>query len=160
MLTLLFANIGYMLTGLLSFAILMSVATTTMTGVKSATMLILTASLGWMATWYNPYFMMMAHFSLLCVGLLFLTGPIAIRLLTSLLAMLVADAVMVVWFSYNPVELTNVSLFWWRSVLNAIFIYQCLIVLTWAKHGFLKAETKKGRKNGFLARIRTDSKSA
>lgn len=154
MLTLLFANIGYALTCLVSFSVLMCFATTTWTGLKTALVLLLTASLGWAETWYNPTMMFIAHFWLLSVAMLILTGGIAEKLLLSLLAMLIADAVFVVWLASTFGEINAQRLFWWRSALNAIFIYQCLIVLTGAKNGLLGGFSgTKERKNGILARI-------
>lgn len=110
----------------------------------------------WMGSWDNPESMAGAHLIILLVSLPCLNRHMAKPLITSIIFMILADMACVSYLIAYPIEAgesVGMRLFWWRSALNVIFIYQCIITIMGSSHKALQKYEREHERNGqFMAR--------
>ena len=129
MLALIFANIGYALTGLLVFAVYRCSQARTWESWATAIILCLLSIPAWLNTWYNPESLAIIHFGILCIALVSLYNGFLKPIAIPILLMLLADVLCNIHLSGMNKPLTYASLFWWQSALNVLFAYQCFFTI-------------------------------
>jgi len=133
MATAFFANIGYFLTASYIGIVLIGLVSDRREAFISATCVGLLCITAWIpAIWTNPANMAAAHLGILGIMLIFLHGRWAKPMIAIMLVALVADALWTMMPAWNLQENAYkfpYSVFWWQSILNGLFVSQCVLTL-------------------------------
>jgi len=158
MLTLIFANIGYIITGLSLFTIGGCLYSKTDNMVWICFLLGAYTSVAWIPSfWSDPHHMAQIHTIIVMLALVAIRGKYGNSMVTILVMALAAD----VSFAYLQganVGITPTNLFYWQSILNILTIALCIITLfrcyneTTKKMGF-------GERHSFYAKSSIETSS-
>ena len=154
MFSLIFSNIGYLLTGVLAFTVYRCAKANTTEAFFVAVTLCLLALPAWMESWSQPQSMAAAHFGVLFFVLITLYNGFLKPISLTVMLMLLADVLCAIHVTASNQPLTIASLFYWQSALNLLFLFQC--VYTIRKCGKIafnnKGKRQGSRHNGFFAK--------
>ena len=128
-----FYNLGFFLVALYVATAFVSIMSNRKEVFISAACVGLIALSAWIpAIWTNPANMAAAHLVILGIMLIFLHGRWAKPMIAIMLVALVADALWTMMPAWNLQENAYkfpYSVFWWQSILNGLFVSQCVLTL-------------------------------
>ena len=105
----------------------------------------------WTQTWGHPEQMGAVHLLVLFLVLLAMYGKLTAKVMFALSAMVLADAFQA-YFLLGLSEVTSQTLFWWRSAINIIYLYLCVITIYGCLIGQIAGKHRENRDVEFMAR--------
>jgi uncharacterized membrane protein len=148
-----FANIGYLLTGLFIVTAIWCVASRSVDAFASGVILGMICLTAWIPElWDSPLNMSVAHLGILISMLVGLKGRWAKAMILAMFIAIICDALWMVMPLWNLPENAlhfPYSIFWWQSVLNILFIFQCVFTMA---RCYNSHRTKGQHRDTFYAR--------
>lgn len=152
MLSVIFANIGYLWTLLGLTTIVFCFKTKQ---VISGITIFFTILPAWTdAIWFSPENMLGTHLTILLVAWTFIHSQIAGRIIVCLYLMALADGLAILYTLVFNAPVIMWGLFAWQSTINILFLYMCVVTFRWC---WCRIKTGKERECSqdakFLARV-------
>ena len=149
-----FANIGYVFAALGVYVVYRCMKANVPELYVAGAIIGILQVTAWGYTWENPDSMVVAHAFCLFMAIIFMHGPLAKKYIVIILSMMAADLAGSVYllFLTDGVN-SNQNLFLWRSALNLILAYQCVITINGSTARAIKHYKDEARRHGdFMAR--------